>query len=471
MAMEKIEASFKLKYVYLFSFVLFFDLGSKYYISNNLNDSMTLLPILDLLLVKNTGIALSFLSDLEGIGKIVLSLFIAAALVFIFFEIKKSQNNLQKSSLTLILAGGVGNYIERLFFGAVTDFLHLRVGDFSFFIFNFADLFITLGAILFVYTMFSKQKNMNKEIILANPRGFCAGVDRAIEIVEKSLEKFNEPVFVRHHVVHNKNVVKHLESKGVTFVKEVHEIPDNSIAIFSAHGVSSEVEDSAKLRKFKYFDATCPLVTKVHLEVQKHAKKGRDIVLIGHKGHPEVIGTLGRHPKDSQTNIFLVETLEDIEKLEVNRDNLAYVTQTTLSVDETKEIIAKLKKVYPNIIGPSADDICYATQNRQDAVKQLALESDFVIVIGSKSSSNSNRLMELAENCGTRSCLIDNPEDLDISSLDNVKSIGITAGASAPEYIVQDLIKFLKNLNFSSVRNIAGSEEDITFKLPRELID
>jgi len=312
---------------------------------------------------------------------------------------------------------------------------------------------------------------MNKEIILANPRGFCAGVDRAIEIVEKSLEKYNEPVFVRHHVVHNKNVVEQLESKGVTFVKEVHEIPDNSIAIFSAHGVSSEVEDSAKLRKFKYFDATCPLVTKVHLEVQKHAKKGRDIVLIGHKGHPEVIGTLGRHPKDSQTNIFLVETLEDIEKLEVNRDNLAYVTQTTLSVDETKEIIAKLKKVYPNIIGPSADDICYATQNRQDAVKQLALESDFVIVIGSKSSSNSNRLMELAENCGTRSCLIDNPEDLDISSLDNVKSIGITAGASAPEYIVQDLIKFLKNLNFSSVRNIAGSEEDITFKLPRELID
>ena len=253
-----------------------------------------------------------------------------------------------------------------------------------------------------------------KEIVLANPRGFCAGVVRAIDIVEKSLEKYNEPVYVRHQVVHNKRVVEGLEKKGVKFVKEVSEIPDNAVAIFSAHGVSSEVENEAKSRDFMYFDATCPLVTKVHLEVQKHAKKGRDIILIGHRGHPEVVGTLGRHPKNSGTNIYLIETREDIDKLKVNSDSLAYVTQTTLSVDETQELIDVLKKKFPKIIGPSADDICYATQNRQDAVKQLSLECEVVLVIGSKTSSNSNRLKELAEKCGTKSFLID---DTNISSL------------------------------------------------------
>ena len=210
------------------------------------------------------------------------------------------------------------------------------------------------------------KKYIEKQILLANPRGFCAGVERAIEIVEKSIEKYEDPVYVRHHVVHNKKVVENLESKGVIFVKEVDEIPDNSIAIFSAHGVPEEVEKKASLRNFKYFDATCPLVTKVHLEVQKHAKNGRDIILIGHKGHPEVIGTLGRHPKNSNTKIFLVETKKDIENLVINEKNLAFVTQTTLSVDETKEIIDELKQKFPAIIGPSADDICYATQNRQD---------------------------------------------------------------------------------------------------------
>lgn len=310
---------------------------------------------------------------------------------------------------------------------------------------------------------------MKKQIILANPRGFCAGVERAIDIVEQSLEKFSEPVYVRHHVVHNKNVVERLESMGVTFVKEVEEIPDNAIAIFSAHGVSEEVEVSAKSRNFKYFDATCPLVTKVHLEVQKHARNGRDIILIGHKGHPEVIGTLGRHPKDSDTNIFLVETVEDIKKLKVNPAKLAYVTQTTLSVDETAEIIESLRKSFPYIKGPSADDICYATQNRQDAVKQLSLESDFVIVIGSKTSSNSNRLKELAEKCGTASCLIDNPDDLDLSLLENAHSVGITAGASAPENIVQDLILFLQEKGYELVREISRNEENISFKLPKEL--
>ena len=314
----------------------------------------------------------------------------------------------------------------------------------------------------------SKNK-IKKEILLANPRGFCAGVERAIEIVEKSLEKYDCPVFVRHHVVHNKKVVENLESKGVTFVKEVDEIPDESIAIFSAHGVPEDVEISANSRNFKYFDATCPLVTKVHLEVKKHAKQGRDIILIGHKGHPEVVGTLGRHPKHSNTKIILVETENDVKNLNVNGEKLAFVTQTTLSVDETKEIISALKKKFPKIVGPNADDICYATQNRQDAVKQLSLESDLVIVIGSKSSSNSNRLKELAEKCGTASCLIDGYEDFNTNLQKDKKVVGITAGASAPEYIVDELIAFLSKFDFKDVRNLSKNNENVNFKLPREL--
>ena len=314
----------------------------------------------------------------------------------------------------------------------------------------------------------SKNK-IKKEILLANPRGFCAGVERAIEIVEKSLEKYDCPVFVRHHVVHNKKVVENLESKGVTFVKEVDEIPDESIAIFSAHGVPEDVEINANSRNFKYFDSTCPLVTKVHLEVKKHAKQGRDIVLIGHKGHPEVVGTLGRHPKHSNTKIILVETENDVKSLNVNGEKLAFVTQTTLSVDETKEIISALKKKFPKIVGPNADDICYATQNRQDAVKQLSLESDLVIVIGSKSSSNSNRLKELAEKCGTASCLIDGYEDFNTNLLEDKKVVGITAGASAPEYIVDELIAFLSKFDFKDVRNLSKNNENVNFKLPREL--
>ena len=312
---------------------------------------------------------------------------------------------------------------------------------------------------------------MSKEIVLANPRGFCAGVDRAIEIVEKSLEKYDQPVFVRHHVVHNKKVVEDLERKGVKFVKEIDEIPDNAVAIFSAHGVSKTVEDEAKNRKFMYFDATCPLVTKVHLEVQRHARKGRDIILIGHKGHPEVIGTLGRHPADSDTTIYLIEDHEDIEKLKINSSDIAYVTQTTLSVDETKGLIEALKIKYPQIIGPSADDICYATQNRQDAVKQLSLECEIVLVIGSKTSSNSNRLKELAEKCGTKSFLIDDKSDININELKQAMSLGITAGASAPEEIVQEVISFLYPLGYKTVRNLSENNESMTFKLPKELAD
>tara|TARA_X000000950_G_scaffold230533_1_gene278747 strand:- start:6991 stop:7929 length:939 start_codon:yes stop_codon:yes gene_type:complete len=310
-----------------------------------------------------------------------------------------------------------------------------------------------------------------KEIVLANPRGFCAGVDRAIDIVEKSLEKFDQPVFVRHQVVHNKKVVEDLEKKGVKFVKEIEEIPDNAVAIFSAHGVSKSVEDEARDRKFMYFDATCPLVTKVHLEVQRHARKGRDIVLIGHKGHPEVIGTLGRHPEDSDTNIYLVENYRDIKELDINLKEIAYVTQTTLSVDDTQDLIKALLEKFPTIIGPSADDICYATQNRQDAVKQLSLECEVVLVIGSNTSSNSNRLKELAEKCGTKSFLIDGKEDIDVEAIKNATSLGITAGASAPEEIVQDVISFLYPLGYQSVRNLSENNETMTFKLPKELLD
>ena len=313
------------------------------------------------------------------------------------------------------------------------------------------------------------KKELYKEIVLANPRGFCAGVDRAIDIVEKSLDKFKEPVYVRHQVVHNKKVVEDLEKKGVKFVKEVSEIPDNAVAIFSAHGVSQKVEDEAKKRNFMYFDATCPLVTKVHLEVQKHAQKGRDIILIGHKGHPEVIGTLGRHPSNSNTKIYLVENNDDIKKLEISSPEVAYVTQTTLSVDETRELINSLKEKFPGIIGPSADDICYATQNRQDAVKQLSLECQIVLVIGSQTSSNSNRLKELAEKCGTKSFLIDDKTDIDLNSLKDATSVGITAGASAPEEIVQEVISFLVPLGFNTVRNLSENNENMTFKLPKEL--
>ena len=313
------------------------------------------------------------------------------------------------------------------------------------------------------------KKELHKEIVLANPRGFCAGVDRAIDIVEKSLDKFKEPVYVRHQVVHNKKVVEDLEKKGVKFVKEVSEIPDNAVAIFSAHGVSQKVEDEAKKRNFMYFDATCPLVTKVHLEVQKHAQKGRDIILIGHKGHPEVIGTLGRHPSNSNTKIYLVENNDDIKKLEISSSEIAYVTQTTLSVDETRELINSLKEKFPGIIGPSADDICYATQNRQDAVKQLSLECQIVLVIGSQTSSNSNRLKELAEKCGTKSFLIDDKTDIDLNSLKDATSVGITAGASAPEEIVQEVISFLVPLGFNTVRNLSENNENMTFKLPKEL--
>ena len=310
----------------------------------------------------------------------------------------------------------------------------------------------------------------NREIKLANPRGFCAGVDRAIDIVNKALEIYGSPVYVKHEVVHNKFVVEDLKSRGAIFVEEIDEIPDDSLVIFSAHGVSDEVEQATNLRNLQYFDATCPLVTKVHMEVMRHARAEKDIILIGHEGHPEVEGTMGRHINKEKSNIYLVQDEEEAKNLNIDKpDNLAIVTQTTLSVDDTKTIIEVLKQRFPNINIPKKDDICYATQNRQDAVKQLALESDFMIVVGSSNSSNSNRLQELSEKCGCRSVLIDGFEDLDLSDLDGRQRIAITAGASAPESRVQEIALAVKDHTGASIIEHGVDEENIYFKLPPKL--
>ena len=311
---------------------------------------------------------------------------------------------------------------------------------------------------------------MNKEIKLANPRGFCAGVDRAIDIVNKALDIYGAPVYVKHEVVHNKVVVNDLKKKGAIFVENIDEIPDNSLVIFSAHGVSSEVEETTKSRNLNYFDATCPLVTKVHMEVIKHANANRDIILIGHQGHPEVEGTMGRHVNSKNSTIYLVQDEKDARNLQIEdiRD-IALVTQTTLSVDETISIIDILKSRFPNINLPKKDDICYATQNRQDAVKQLALESDYIIVVGSKNSSNSNRLKELAEKCGCKSKLIDEFTDLDLEELSSYSNISITAGASAPESRVVEIAKSLEAHIGAKIMEHGEDKENIYFKLPVEL--
>ena len=312
---------------------------------------------------------------------------------------------------------------------------------------------------------------MDKVIInLANPRGFCAGVDRAIDIVNRALEVYWRPVYVKHEVVHNRFVVKDLEDRGAVFVEEIYEIPDDSIVIFSAHGVSSKVEIETNLRGLQFHDATCPLVTKVHMEVIKHARAERDIILIGHEGHPEVEGTMGRHTGGDASKIYLVQDEIDAKSIEIEQpDNVALVTQTTLSVDDTKAIISQLKNRFPNLKTPKNDDICYATQNRQDAVKQLALENEFMIVVGSKNSSNSNRLKELSDRCGCEAILIDEFNDLDLEKIKNINKIAITAGASAPEDRVQEIAQALKDFTGGVIKEIGKDEENIVFKMPPEL--
>ena len=307
---------------------------------------------------------------------------------------------------------------------------------------------------------------MNTQILLANPRGFCAGVDRAIGIVERALERFGAPIYVRHEVVHNKFVVENLKAKGAIFIEDLSDVPAGNTLIYSAHGVSLAVRREAEARGLTVFDATCPLVTKVHLEVGRMRDRGMEIIMIGHKGHPEVEGTMGQ----SADGMYLVETAEDVWNLTVkNQAKLAFVTQTTLSVDDAARVIDALKQRFPDIVGPKKDDICYATQNRQDAVKSLAEQCDVVIVVGSPNSSNSNRLREVAENLGIPSYMIDNATQLEAAWLQGKSRIGVTAGASAPEVLVQAVIAQLKLLGAAEVNELTGIIENVTFPIPRTL--
>ena len=307
-------------------------------------------------------------------------------------------------------------------------------------------------------------------IKLANPRGFCAGVDRAIEIVNRALEVFGPPIYVRHEVVHNKFVVEDLRARGAVFVEELDQVPDDVIVIFSAHGVSKAVRDEAARRGLKVFDATCPLVTKVHMEVVRYSREGRECILIGHEGHPEVEGTMGQYDASNGGAIYLVEDEADVAELQVrNPENLAFVTQTTLSMDDTSKVIDALRAKFPAIGGPRKDDICYATQNRQDAVKQLASECDVLLVVGSPNSSNSNRLRELAERMGTPAYLIDGAEDMRAEWFADAKGVGITAGASAPEVLVRGVVEQLRAWGAEGETELDGRPENITFSMPKEL--
>lgn len=309
------------------------------------------------------------------------------------------------------------------------------------------------------------------QIQLANPRGFCAGVDRAIEIVERALDQFGAPVYVRHEVVHNKYVVDGLRDKGAVFVEELDDVPDDSIVIFSAHGVSKTVREEAARRNLRIFDAICPLVTKVHMEVGRYQDEGRECILIGHAGHPEVEGTLGQYrSKSGKGGMYLVESVEDVWKLEAkNPDFIAYVTQTTLSMDDTSEIIDALRQRFPKIVGPKKNDICYATQNRQDAVKKLSGECDMVLVVGSPNSSNSTRLKEISQKYGIPAYLIDSADQIQREWLDGRTSVGITAGASAPEVLVERVVQQLKEWGANVVNEVPGKQEKVVFSLPREL--
>ncbi|ANS41098.1 4-hydroxy-3-methylbut-2-enyl diphosphate reductase [Serratia inhibens] len=308
------------------------------------------------------------------------------------------------------------------------------------------------------------------QILLANPRGFCAGVDRAISIVERALEIYGAPIYVRHEVVHNRYVVDSLRERGAVFIEEIAEVPDGSILIFSAHGVSQAVRAEAKARDLTMlFDATCPLVTKVHMEVARASRRGTEAILIGHAGHPEVEGTMGQY-SNPKGGMYLVESPEDVWKLQVkNESNLCFMTQTTLSVDDTSEVIDALRQRFPSIIGPRKDDICYATTNRQEAVRNLAGDADVVLVVGSKNSSNSNRLAELAQRVGKPAYLIDSAADIQEAWLKNASNIGVTAGASAPDVLVQDVISRLRAMGGVDVHEVSGREENIVFEVPKEL--
>jgi 4-hydroxy-3-methylbut-2-enyl diphosphate reductase len=308
------------------------------------------------------------------------------------------------------------------------------------------------------------------QILLANPRGFCAGVDRAIDIVERAIELFGAPIYVRHEVVHNRYVVERLRSLGAVFVEELDEVPDDATVIFSAHGVARAVQEEARRRDLKVFDATCPLVTKVHMEVSRYAREGREVILIGHEGHPEVEGTMGQFDTQYGGRIVLVETPEDVDRLDIkDAERLAFVTQTTLSVDDTQKVVDALRRRFPTLTTPRKEDICYATQNRQDAVKRLVERCDIILVVGSPSSSNSNRLREIAEKAGIPGYLIDGPEDLKREWFDGKQVVGVTAGASAPEVLVERVVARLKEWGGQAPENVQGQIENVVFSLPREL--
>jgi 4-hydroxy-3-methylbut-2-en-1-yl diphosphate reductase len=308
------------------------------------------------------------------------------------------------------------------------------------------------------------------KIVLANPRGFCAGVDRAIDIVERALRMFGSPIYVRHEVVHNRHVVDGLRAKGAVFVEELNEVPDGATVVFSAHGVSIAVEQEAARRGLQVFDATCPLVTKVHMEVSRFAREGREVILIGHAGHPEVEGTIGRFDTRHGGTIKLLQSLEDVARLEVrDPERLAFVTQTTLSVDDTANIVAALRQRFPSLEAPKREDICYATQNRQDAVKKLLAECDLLIVVGSRSSSNSNRLRELAERKGVTGYLVDGPDELQRQWFTAASTVGVTAGASAPEVLVQQVVERLRTWGGQLPLELKGIEETVVFGLPKAL--
>jgi len=308
------------------------------------------------------------------------------------------------------------------------------------------------------------------QIILAKPRGFCAGVDRAIAIVERAIENFGTPIYVRHEVVHNKFVVDGLRAKGAVFVEELADVPDGAIVIFSAHGVSKAVQEEAKRRQLRVFDATCPLVTKVHMEVVRYSRDGYECILIGHKGHPEVEGTMGQYDEGAGGKMYLLESVADVATLHVaNPAKLSYVTQTTLSMDDTAAVIDALRARYPEILGPKKDDICYATQNRQDAVKHIAEDCDVVLVVGSPNSSNSNRLKEVAERLGVHAYLIDNADQIDRQWLVNKQRVGVTAGASAPEVLVNEVLSKLKEWGIVDTTELIVRQENVTFSLPKGL--
>jgi 4-hydroxy-3-methylbut-2-enyl diphosphate reductase len=401
----------------------------------------------NLVLAHNRGAAFSFLSDAGGWQRL---LFIGIAVFATAFIVamlaRHSEERVFSAGLALILGGALGNLWDRIVLGYVVDFLDFHAYGWHFWAFN-----PKIGAM---------------EVLLANPRGFCAGVERAISIVEQALAVHGAPIYVRHEVVHNKYVVDDLRAKGAVFVEELAEVPSGSTVIFSAHGVSKAVRAEADARGLRVFDATCPLVTKVHVEVAKMRAAGREIVMIGHRGHPEVEGTMGQ----AGEGMHLVETVADVPRLDVrDAEKLSYVTQTTLSVDDAAAIVAALKARFPAITGPKKDDICYATQNRQDAVKIMSPQCDVVIVVGSPNSSNSNRLREVAQGRGIPAYMVDSAEQLKAEWVAGKRRVGITAGASAPEVLVTQLIARLKELGAGSVRQLDGVSENIVFTLPRGL--